>query len=165
MIAKTVRLTLLAASAVALLSAADASAQTTVSQAFQVTASVSGNCRIDGAQDIAISTPAAPWDPTSGTNPTATGNITVRCTRGTQYTIDLNGGTYVDAMTHTNGTDTLPYRFYASNCTTDFTPIAFTATSRAPRAHTICAGLDLANAALDPIAGNYADTVVVDVTF
>ena len=161
MIAKTVRIALLTAAAAALLSAADASAQTS----FLVTASVAANCRIDTATDIAITTPAAPWDPTSGVNPTATRAITVRCTRGTAYVIDLNGGAYTDAMTHTNLTDTLPYKFYAADCSTDFTPINFIATSRAPRAHTICAGLDLTNPALDPIAGDYADTVVVDVTF
>ena len=165
MIANPVRLALLTAAAVALLAAADASAQTTVSSSFQVTASVAANCRIDSATDIAVTTPAAPWDPTSGANPTATGTITVRCTRGTSYEIDLNGGAYADAMTHTNGTDTLPYKFFAADCATDFTPISFTATSRAARGHTICAGLDLADPTLDPIAGAYSDTVVVDVTF
>jgi spore coat protein U-like protein len=161
MIAKTVRSSLLIAAAAALLAAADASAQTT----FQVTASVAKNCVIDAATDIAISTAAAPWDPTSGTNPSATGTITVRCTRGTAYTIDVNSGVYTDQMTHTNGGDTLPYKFYAENCSTDFTPIAFTATSRAARDHRICARLNLTDPLLDPIAGDYADDVTVDITF
>jgi spore coat protein U-like protein len=161
---KTLRTALLGLTAAALLAAADASAQT-VTSSFQVTASVARNCRIEAATDIAISTPAAPWDPSSGTNPTNTGTITVRCTRGTGYTIDLNGGNYTDAMTHTNGADTLPYKFYAADCTTAFVAITDTATSRAPRAHTICAGLNLTDPALDPIAGDYADTVTVDVTF
>ncbi len=160
------RIVLLTAAAAALLSAPAAQAAT-VSSSFQVTASVAANCQIDAASDIAITTPAAAWDPTSGANPTKTGTITVRCTKGTAYTIDLNGGTYTDQMTHTNGTDKLPYKFYAADCSTNFTPIAFTATSRAARNPTICAGLDLSQAALldVAIAGDYSDTVTVDVTF
>ncbi len=161
------RIVRLSAAAAALLSASAASAAT-VSSSFQVTASVAANCLIDAASDIAITTPAAAWDPTSGTNPTKTGGITVRCTKGTAYTIDLSvGAPYTGLMTHTNGTDTLPYKFYASDCSTSFTPIAFTATSRAARTHTICAGLDLSQGALldVAIAGDYAATVTVDVSF
>ncbi len=163
---KTVRIVLMTAAAAALITATDAF-PATVSSSFQVTASVAANCQIDAASDIAITTPAAGWDPTVGGNPTKTGTITVRCTRGTSYTIDLNGGAYTDQMTHTNGTDKLPYKFYASDCSTDFTPIAFTATSRAQRTHTICAGLDLTQTALLDVApaGDYSDTVTVDVTF
>jgi spore coat protein U-like protein len=161
---KLARIALLSAAAAALLAAADASAQTT-SSSFAVTASVAKNCRIDAATDIAITTPAAPWDPTSGANPTATGTVTVRCTKGTSYTIDLNGGVYTDQLTHTNGADKLPFKLYASNCSSAFTPITVVASSRAARDSTICAGLDLADATLDPIAGDYSKTVVVDVTF
>lgn len=160
MIAKTLRAALLAATASILALAADASAQS-----FQVTASVRENCVIAATSDIAISTPASPWDPTGGPIGGAIGTIGVRCTRGTNYTIDVNGGVYTDAMTHTNGTDTLPYRFFASDCATAFTPIAFTATSRAQRDHQLCANIDYADPLLDPIAGDYSDTVLVDVTF
>jgi spore coat protein U-like protein len=98
-------------------------------------------------------------------NPTNTGTITVRCTRGTPYTIDVNGGMYTDFMTHTNNSDTLPYKFFQADCSSAFVPITFTATSSAARNHTICAGLDVTDPTIDPIAGDYSDTVVVDVTF
>ncbi len=161
---KLARIAFRSAAAAALFLAADASAQT-ASSTFAVTASVAKNCVIDGATDIAITSAATPWDPTSAANPTATGKITVRCTRGTQYTIDLNGGVYADQLTHTNGTDKLPFKFYASNCTSDFTPVVVLATSRAAHDTTICAGIDLTAGTLDPIAGDYSKDVTVDVTF
>lgn len=158
---RTLRTLLFTAAAAALLAATDAAAQT-----FDVTAHVVKNCVIDAAADIAITTALAPWDPTTNANPTETGTITVRCTRGTTYTVDVNGGTYTDAMSHdTVAGETLPYKFYADDCLTDFSAITFTATSRAARNHLVCAGLDLTNAALDPIAGSYTDTVAVDITF
>ncbi len=164
---KTLRIALLTAAAAALLTASAASAQTHVTSSFQVTASVAANCVIQAASDIAITTTAAAWDPTTGVNPTPqAGTITVRCTKGTEYTIDLNGGTYTGRMTQTNG-DELPFKLYAADCSTDFTPIQFTATSRAARSHTICAGLDPAQSALIDVAsaGDYAATVAVDLTF
>ncbi len=163
---KTLRIALTIAAAAALISATDTFAQS-VTATFQVTASVAKNCAINAATDIAITTPAAPWDPTSGANPTKTGTITVRCTKGTSYTIDLNGGVYTDQLTHTNGTDRLPFKFYAADCSTDFTPITVVASSRAAHDSTICAGLDLTQAALldVAIAGDYSKSVVVDVTF
>ncbi len=153
--------------AAGLLLAGQASAQT-VSSSFVVSASVAKNCRIDAASNIAITTPAAAWDPTSGTLPAAVpGTITVRCTKGTSYTIDLNGGAYADQLTHTNGTDKLPFKFLASDCATAFTPITVVAASRAAHDTTICAGLDSTQAALldAAAAGDYSKTVTVDVTF
>ncbi len=162
---KLLRIALLSAAAAALLAAADASAQT-ASSTFAVTASVKKNCVIDAATDIAITTAAAPWDPTGNANPTQTGTITVRCTKGTTYTIDLNGGVYKDVLTHTtDATEKLPFKFYAANCSTAFTPVAVLATSRAAHDTTICAGLDLADPTLDPAAGDYTKDVTVDVTF
>ncbi len=164
---KTFRLALLTTVTAALLSAGAASAQT-VSSSFVVSASVAKNCRIDAASNIAITTPAAAWDPTSGTLPAAVpGTITVRCTKGTSYVIDLNGGAYTDQLTHTNGTDKLPFKLYASDCSTAFTPVTVVAASRAAHDTTVCAGLDPAQAALldAAAAGDYSKTVVVDVTF
>jgi spore coat protein U-like protein len=162
---KLLRIAFLSAAAAALLSAADAAAQSPATATFSVSATVAKNCVIDGATDIAISDATTPWDPTSNANPTATGTITVRCTRGTTYTIDLNGGVYTDALTHTNGTDKLPFKLYASDCSTDFTPVVVLATSRAAKNTTICAGIDTTDATLNPIAGDYAKDVTVDVTF
>lgn len=162
---KLARIALLSAAAAALLSAADASAQSPATATFAVTASVAKNCVIDSATDIALSTPAAPWDPASGSGATATGAITVRCTRGTTYTIDLNGGVYADQLTHTNLTDTLPFKFLAADCSADFAPISVLATSRAAKSTTICAGIDTTDATLDPIAGDYSKDVTVEVSF
>jgi spore coat protein U-like protein len=165
---KTVRIALLTAAAAALLVAADASAQTVTDQ-FVVTASVAENCRIDAAPDIAITTAGSPWDPTSGAlPPPVAGTFTLRCTRGTSYTLDLNGGTYTDVMTHTNGTDTLPYKFFVgAGCASDFAAITATAPNRSAQNYTICAGLDPAGAALFDLApaGDYSDTVTVSVNF
>ncbi len=159
------RIALLAAAT--LLLSGRASAQT-ASSSFVVSASVAKNCRIDAASNIAITTPAAAWDPTSGAVPAAVpGTITVRCTRGTSYTIRLNGGVTTDVLTHTNGTDTLPFKLYGSDCATDFTPVTVVAASRAAHDTTICAGLDPAQTALldAAIEGAYSKTVTVDVTF
>ncbi len=162
---KTLRIALLGAAAAALFAAADASAQT-ANASFQVTASVAKNCRVS-ATNIAIT--ATAWDPTSGANPTQTGTITVSCTKGTPYTIDFTGlgAGYTGQMTLSGGTDKLPYKFYAGNCSTDFTPISYTSTSRAGYDHTICAGLDLSQTALLDVApaGNYADTANLVVNF
>ncbi len=161
MISKTVRIVLLAVAA--LLLATKASAQTTIHSTFTVSATVAANCRIDSAGDIAIPS----WDPTGTANSTKTGTIAVRCTKGTSYTIDLNSGVYTGELTHTNGTDKLPFRFYASDCATAFTPIAASAPNRSAQNHTICAGLDLTQTALLDlaIAGTYSGSAVVDVTF
>ncbi len=160
---KLLRIALLSAAAAALLSATDASAQATAT--FTVSANVAKNCVIEGATDIVLATAAAPWDPTSGSGANALGTITVRCTRGTTYTIDVNGGTYTTFLTHTNASDTLPIKFFASDCSTAFTPISVLATSRAPRGTDICAGIDMTDPTLDPIAGYYSKLVTVDVTF
>lgn len=159
---KTLRLVLSGAALAALVAAFPAVAQTATST-FQVTANVARNCTIS-ASDIAITTAATPWDPTSAANPTATGTVTVRCTRGTSYTVDVGGGVYARQMTHTNGIDTLPYLFYAADCSSPFAAIGpVVAPNRSPQNHTICAGLDLASA--DPIAGDYSETVDATVQF
>ncbi len=160
------RIALLAVAAAAVLYAADVPAQVVTSQ-FTVSATVARNCRIDAATDIFITTAAAGWDPTSTANPTQTGTISVRCTKGTSYTIELNKGVHTDVLTHSNGTDTLPFKFYRSDCATDFSPITVLATSRQAQATTVCAGLDLTQTALldAAIAGTYTKSVFVDVSF
>jgi spore coat protein U-like protein len=162
---KLLRIALLSAAAAALLSAADASAQSATAT-FTVSATVAKNCVIDAATDIAISDATTPWDPTTTSNPTATGTITVRCTRGTTYTIDLNGGVYTDVLTHeSDSTAKLPFKFYGSDCATDFSPISILAASKKAKDTLICAGIDTTDATLDPIAGNYSKDITLDVTF
>jgi spore coat protein U-like protein len=153
--------------AATLILAGRASAQT-VSSSFQVTASVAKKCVIDATPNIAITTPASAWDPTSGTLPTpASATIILRCTKGTSYTIHLNGDVSTGVLTRSGSTDTLPFKLYDADCATEYTAIPQTAPSRAAQSTTICAGLDPAQAALlDTVsAGDYSKTIAVDVTF
>jgi spore coat protein U-like protein len=153
--------------AATLLLAGQASAQT-VSSSFVVSASVAKNCRIDAASNIAITTPAAGWDPTSGTLPLpVAGTITLRCTKGTSYTIHLNGDVSTGVLARSGSTETLPFKLYAADCATEYAAVAQTAPSRAAQSTTICAGLDPAQAALlDTVsAGDYSKTITLDVTF
>jgi spore coat protein U-like protein len=153
--------------AATLLLAGRASAEI-VSSSFQITASVAKKCRITATSGIAITTPASAWDPTTGTLPAAVpGTITVSCTKGTPYTIELNGGTYTGLLDHATTTDKLPFKLYAGDCASDFTPVTVTATSRAATNTTICAGLDPAQTALldTAAAGDYSKTIAIDITF
>lgn len=157
---KTLRLALLCGTAAALLAAADASAQT-VSSSFDVSAVVAAKCVIDSAADINITDTATPYDPTGGVPPPVTGDIVVRCTRGTSYEIVVNGGVATGTMARVGEpAETLPFRLYDDTCAADLAAATYTSLSRAAKTHTICAGIDAtALTAAGPKVGDYSTTV------
>lgn len=163
---KTLRIALLCGVAAALLAAAEASAQT-VSSSFEVSAVVAEKCVIDSAADIAITNAASPYDPTAAVPPPVPGDIVVRCTRGTSYTVTVNGGSATGTMARAGEpAETLPFRLYEATCTSDLAPATYTSTSRAARTHTICAGIDAtALTAEGPKVGDYSTTVDLDISF
>jgi spore coat protein U-like protein len=82
----------------------------TKSSTFQVTATVSKNC-VMSAAPMSLGT----FD---GTNDlTASSNITVNCTNGTPYTVDLDKGSApaFTMRTMKSGTDVLNYNLYTTN--------------------------------------------------
>jgi spore coat protein U-like protein len=81
----------------------------TKSSTFQVTATVSKNCVMSAA--------ALNLGTFDGTNDlTASSNITVNCTNGTPFTVDLDKGSGTFAMrTLKAGTDVLNYNLYTAN--------------------------------------------------
>jgi spore coat protein U-like protein len=94
----------------ALLALAGAAQAATKSDSFQVSASVAKNCIIS-APDLNLGV----FDGTN--NLTSSSAISVRCTVGTSYTVDLStgsSGAYA-SRTLVNGTDTLAYNLYTSN--------------------------------------------------
>lgn len=157
---KILRVALSGAAFAALFAALPAAAQTATTT-FQVSASVAKNCTIS-ATNVAITTVAAPWDPTGPDPLPATGTISVRCTRGTVYTVNVGDGTYARTMTSAGG-DTLSYNLLAApGCATPFVPITATAPSRAVQNHSFCAAVDTT---ADPVAGDYSETVNATVQF
>jgi spore coat protein U-like protein len=82
----------------------------TKSSTFQVTATVSKNCVMSAA--------ALNLGTFDGTNDlTASSNITVNCTSGTLFTVDLDKGSSASYAMRTlkNGTDVLNYNLYTTN--------------------------------------------------
>lgn len=169
------RLSLIAL-ATTVLVAGSATAATTATGTFQVTASVANSCVVTAANNIAFGA----YDPASSNNTTAldgAGSVSVRCTRGSNAAIALNQG--LNAATGSlctsplrqmadGGTNRLRYDIYSDSgrasawgCDatndvdqsfTSLAPVTFTTYGRIP------AGQDVP-------AGNYADTVTVTVTF
>lgn len=99
--------TLSAAVLLALASSANAATKT---DAMQVSATVSKNCVID-APDLNLGA----FDGTNNLQVNST--ISVRCTSGTTFTVDLSTGASASYSNRTmsNGTDTLVYNLYTSN--------------------------------------------------
>jgi spore coat protein U-like protein len=94
-----------------LLALAGAAQAATKSDSFQVSATVSKNCIIDAPNLI-----LGDFD---GTNDlTANSTISVRCTSGTTYTVDLSAGSSASytarKLVLVNGTDVLNYNLYTS---------------------------------------------------
>lgn len=102
------RLTTLVLSAgVVMLAAASAQAQTATVN-FTVSATAVARCTITAA-DLAFGN----YDPTSATPLDVDGQLTVRCTRGTNATVGLGNGMRSNrTMANLAGTETLPYLLF-----------------------------------------------------
>ncbi len=152
-----------------LLALAGAAQAATKSDSFQVSATVSKNCIID-APDLNLGT----FD---GTNDlTADSTISVRCTSGTTYTVDLSAGSSASyaARTLVNGTDVLNYNLYT---TVAHTTVWGDGTGSTGRGSGTGAGMATAqsltvygqllasnNAGAVP-AGSYIDNLVATITY
>ena len=159
----------LAAAALAVLALSTPAAAQSASASFQVSANVLRICTIS-ATDIAFGS----YNPI-GANETAaldqTGTVTLRCTRGTGWTLALGpGGNFSGTrrMQHaTTATEYLPYELYADSGRTvswDAAPVTGTAANRAPFDVTIYARIP-PSVTMDPLQGAYADSVTATVNF
>jgi spore coat protein U-like protein len=103
---------ILAASIAASLAVVGGAQAATTSTTFGVSATVLSNCTVS-AQPLDFGN----YTPGAGARNVNT-PISVRCTRGTPFTVALNGGTTVGgSITQrlmTNGTDTLQYNLYTA---------------------------------------------------
>lgn len=158
----------LAAAVLAALAAARPAAAQSASASFQVTANVLRICTIS-----ATAIDFGGYDPI-GANETAaadqTGTLTIRCTRGTAWSVALDAGLHASGgrrMQHaTTTTEYLPYELYSDTSRTAVwdaaTPVAGTAANRAPFGLTIYARVP---ANQDALQGAYGDTVTATVNF
>ena len=152
-----------------LLALAGAAQAATKSDSFQVSATVSKNCIID-APDLNLGT----FD---GTNDlTANSTISVRCTSGTTYTVDLSAGssTSYAARTLVNGTDVLTYNLYTTGAHSTVWGDGTASTGRGAgtgagmaTAQTLTVyGQLLASTNTGPVAaGSYLDNLVATITY
>ncbi|HQR30199.1 MAG TPA: spore coat protein U domain-containing protein [Anaeromyxobacteraceae bacterium] len=151
------RLATVAVAAV-LLAAPRASLAAPATASFKVSAKVPGACTVT-AQDIAISA----YDPNAATAATATGNLTLTCTRGTVYSVALSttsGWTMKDA-----GGNPLTYQIQQGGTGTPWNETSLvkgTAADKKP--FTLPATLVVATGQDVPV-GDYTDNVSVTVNF
>ena len=156
--------------AAVLLALAGSANAATKTDAMQVSATVSKNCVID-APDLNLGT----FDGTN--NLSAQSTISVRCTSGTTFGVDLSTGTGSYASrTLTNGSDTLAYNLYTSS---GYTTVWGDGTGSTGRGTGTGAGMAagnaqslivygrlLASANTGPAAaGSYTDNITATVTY
>ena len=157
-------------SAAVLLAVAGSAAAATKTDTMQVSATVAKNCIIN-APDLNLGTFEG------DNNLTASSTISVRCTSGTTFFVDLStgAGTYAN-RTMSNGTDTLSYNLFTDNT---YTTVFGDGTSSTGRGSGTGAGMAvgnaqsvlvygqlLASANTGPVgAGTYTDTITATITY
>jgi len=140
----------------------------TATKSFDVTATVDPQCSID-----AVNINFGVYDVFAVTDKTATGSVTVRCTKGATVRVDLDDGMNGPARKMSNGGATLNYDLYSDAAMSSrwgagasgvnpYSPSA-TATSTAATATTVYAKLPQGQTSATP--GSYTDTVVATVNF
>lgn len=138
---------------------------------FTLTAVVPKNCQFENFQDIDFGS----WGSVSAARASATGvrqfgNVGIRCTYQTPYSITIGDGQNVSGGTRRmrKGTDYLAYALFQPGCNTAWTtasPLAGTGTIvSAINNHQVCGQLTTP-LAVAPAAGTYTDLVVVTATF
>ncbi|MDR6294120.1 MULTISPECIES: Csu type fimbrial protein [Inquilinus] len=143
----------------------------TITTSFTVTSIVPKNCQFENFQNVDFgnwgSVTAAQ---ASSTGVRAFGNVGMRCTYQTPYSITVDNGQNVNAGTRRmkNGTNFLPYQLFQPGCNSAWTtasPLASTGTIvSAINNHQVCAQLTTP-IAVAPAAGTYTDLVIVTATF
>ena len=157
-------------SAAVLLAVAGSAAAATKTDTMQVSATVAKNCIIN-APDLNLGTFEG------DNNLTASSTISVRCTSGTTFFVDLStgAGTYAN-RTMSNGTDTLSYNLYTNNT---YTTVFGDGTGSTGRGSGTGAGMAIGNAQslivygrllasanTGPVgAGTYTDTITATITY
>jgi spore coat protein U-like protein len=159
------------AAGVLLALAGAASEAATKNDSFQVTVNVSKNCIIS-APDLNLGV----FD---GTNDlTASSNISINCTAGTTFNVDLSTGSSASYAMRTlvNGTDTLSYNLYSTNAYTSVWGDGTAGTVRGAgtgqgmaagqvQTLTVYGRLLAAQNTGAFGAGNYSDTIVATITY
>lgn len=157
----------LASATLALLAAASAANAQSASTTFQVSAAVARTCTIS-----ATAIDFGSYDPV-GANDTApadqTGTVTLRCTRGTGYSVALgNGGNFSAGRRMRLGAsgEYLSYELYSDTTRTTVwnagAPVTGTAANRSAFGLTVYARVP---AGQDAVEGAYVDTVAATVNF
>jgi spore coat protein U-like protein len=148
-----------AAAALAVVAAPRSADAATATSSFLVTANVLTACTI-GSSDITAS-----YDPNLASATTATGAVTLRCTRGTHYDVGLASS---HGWTLVSGTNALNYSILQPSTTNPWTNSGAGVVSGT--ASTFATPIVLVTTASiapaqDVPAGNYTDTVTATVTF
>lgn len=153
-----------------LLALAGTAQAATRTDTMQVSATVANNCLISAA-DLALGA----FDGTN--NLSATSNISVRCTSGTTFDVDLStgSGTYAN-RTLVSGPDVLNYNLYT---TSGYTTVWGDGTGSTGRVSGTGAGMGIGNAQSLTVygrllasanagaveAGSYTDTITATITY
>jgi len=139
---------------------------TTASGSFQVSLTIQATCTVQSAANLAFGTQTA----ITSALP-ATSAIGVVCTNATPYTIGLSAGTGTGATVAsrilTSGSNTIPYSIYQDSGHTTVWGVTGAAAESATGTgvvQTYTAYGQIAPVAA-PVAGVYADTVAVTVTY
>ncbi|WP_052120041.1 Csu type fimbrial protein [Inquilinus limosus] len=143
----------------------------TMVTSFTVTSIVPKNCQFENFQDVDFGS----WGAVAAAQASATGvrqfgNVGIRCTYQTPYSITIGDGQNVSGGTRRmrNGADYLAYALFQPGCNTAWTtasPLAGTGnTVNLINNHQVCAQL-ATPLAVAPAAGIYTDLVVVTATF
>ena len=150
--------------------AGNAFAATTVTNSFQVKATVVPACVVSQATVMNFGN----YDPLSATAATTTSTVGVRCTKGTNYSVALNEGVNFSAAgcdtplrRMTDGTNFLTYAItstsggsaWGCNAASQFVAAA------ASNAEKTFTAYGVIPAGQDVPAGSFVDTVTVSVTF
>jgi spore coat protein U-like protein len=155
----------------ALLVAASSAMAATKTQTITVSATVAGNCVV-GAQSVNFGS----YDGSAAL--TGSGDVTVRCSNGTPYSVLLSSGsgTYAERLLGNGGSRTLQYNLYTTSAFTTVWGDGSAATgtvggtgsgmsSSQVKTHTIYGQLPNSAANQDAPAGAYSDSVVVTVSY
>jgi spore coat protein U-like protein len=143
----------------------------TMVTSFTVTSTVLKNCQFENFQDVDFGS----WGSVAATRASSTGvrqfgNVGIRCTYQTPYSITIGDGQNVSGGTRRmrEGTDYLAYALFQPGCNLAWTtasPLAGTGTIvSAINNHQVCGQLTTP-LAVAPAAGTYTDLVVVTATF
>ncbi|KAF1686302.1 spore coat protein U [Pseudoxanthomonas broegbernensis] len=148
---------------------AGSAAAATATDQFEVRITINETCNVLTATDILFD----PATPTAGTVD-KTGTISVQCTNGTDYTLELDGGDAGDTaarrMTRDGGSETIAYQLYQPGGFTTVwgsggqavTGIGAGLGGAYQVDHTVNARATLVG---NEPAGSYADDVTVTLTF